>query len=1249
MATVNDGMHIEVTASSIGAKEAFEETRQSLETIAAAVLSLGNDMDALRRKMENPVKISWGEELASGMDKAGGYIERGFAKIVKGLTVTATAIGGTIAAVTKSALDVGGGFETQMTRVKIISGATADDLAALTQKAREMGESLPITAQEAASAMELLAQRGTQAKDILASVADVSALAISQNVGMAEASELLGSTMTNFGIAIEKASQVTDIFNNASNQSALNISKLAEGLKYVGPAASAAGMKLEEAVAAMEVLANAGLSGEMIGTGLSMTLSKIAASSSILGVKTKELDGTMRPLKDIFVELQARGLSLSDASKVFGERAAKAALNLAKHSGALQENERNLQKWGSTQKAVTEQLGTFENVFKGLESAIEGVRLEIFDQIKDESKEAVGGVTELTRTFRAWIGETQIASKTLKGFLSGLGVNIPSGDEFKKLLASFDVAEFVQRIKGFGATLKEIGAAFGALVNAVKGPLTFLVKHIDTFAQLSFWGWILGKGMQIPQALLTLGGAFKKLKDSIGGIGGGALVSIQGSLGKVGDTAKLVWGILNTPLNAQSLAPFVQGLRGMWDWLVKIAAFSWTGFMKGCAAAFAALASLDSKVVAFFALIKNVGVWEVLKNAAIAALTVIRTGVLSVNASMGALGILLTGAVYLAEKLKGAKQEEIAALEREAQVADQLADYEAMDKAITLIKTGYEDITALAEQFGIKEEKAIETMKRRADTVKGGNISLINTAVEQYNKSLGNVEAHLKVSEDDVKAWGERIIEAVNGNARAMEALEPKYQAIVKLIQALKSGAVDFAKTQSMSFEEAARAYEESLKKQKQAQEEEKKAQKASFSSSINATLDGIYRTWSEKIEKAVNLIGDKNIDVAVNANLEQAKKQLEDFIKETAESFNIPEDVVKRGVIDKLKSLGDSAKRNSLSAALIEGLEGAKDKVGDFLDNARDAVEYLGESPAKFLPAIQSMVNGLSKVDTVTGKVSEAFKKGQKALKDFADMTFDKLKGRIQQIKDAVEGGFVDRKALEAEFKGAFEKAQLKVTAELLPKRGEYQDPKVFSGVLMSEIRKEMESIGGKDYGDKAAEELRKIGERFSGDVARALEEQKRLTERRAKYDFNPQAQQQTRAVAEQRPTEQDKTQALVQGITNSIGPFMSKLESSQSVQAVASQSLANAIAPVNAAIQNLAAKLGLMQGAVTTNTTALTGVAGAIEKIMNIGGPSQKSAPSIHIEINQNGFIIQKRDDAGLVANLVAGALRTGLGNAM
>lgn len=1149
MATVNDGMHIEVTASSIGAKEAFEETRQSLELISAAILSLNNRFDELRSKSEKPIKLTWGEKLASGMDKAGEYIEKGFSKIVKGLTVSATAIGGAIAAVTKSALNVGGGFETQMTRVKIISGATAEDLEALTKKAREMGESLPITAQEAASAMELLAQRGTQAKDILASVADVSALAISQNVGMAEASELLGSTMTNFGIAIEKASQVTDIFNNASNQSALNISKLAEGLKYVGPAASAAGMKLEEAVAAMEVLANAGLSGEMIGTGLSMTLSKIAASSSILGVKTRELDGTMRPLKDIFVELQAKGLSLADASKVFGERAAKAALNLAKHSSALQENERNLQKWGSTQKAVTEQLGTFENVFKGLQSAVEGVRLEIFDQIKEESKDAVGGVTELTRTFRAWIGETQIASKTLKGFLSGLGVDIPSGEEFKKLLASFDVAEFVQRIKGFGATLKEIGAGFVNLFNAVKGPLTFLMKHIDTFAKLSFWGWILGKGMQVPKALLEMGAAFKALGVSISGVSLGALGALKAAL-----------AALFTPVGLTA-AVAVGGVVAAFNWIESLA---------------------DKKI-------------EKSKEKARKVREEYERGIASKN----------------------------------------------IEISIQSMKTGFEELGAEFEKLN---EKQKEQSLIKIDAKQKEFIDEFLKALDDVNAGLDEHERHLELSRESVAMHGKEIAKALQGDVEALEALDP---IIAKTLERM----AERQKEQILASTQLGR---EMLKRKKEQEEAAANAAKALpqteleyFYEELSQKIGDVFKGFPESFKKATEFLGGKDIDLALKVSTEGASEQLKAFVSEASEKYGISEDIVKQAAFNQLEKLARAGNRTA--QALADGLGVADNRVDDFLSHARDAVEYLGESPAKFLPAIQSMVNGLNKVDAITGKVPESFKKATKALKDFADMTFDKLKGRIQQIKDAVEGGFVDRKALEAEFKGALEKAQLKVTAEMLPKRSEYQDPKVFSGILMSEIRKEMEAIGGKDYGDKAAEEMRKIGERFSGDVARALEEQKRLAERREKYDFKPQAQQQARTTADQRPKEQDKTQALVQGITNSIGPFMSKLESSQSVQAVASQSLANAIAPVNAAIQNLAAKLGLMQSAVTTNTTALTGVAGAIEKIMNIGGPAQKTAPSIHIEINQNGFIIQKRDDAGLVANLAAGALRTGLGNAM
>ena len=73
---------------------------------------------------------------------------------------------GAVTTVMKSALSIGGGFEAEITNVKVISGATEEQLDMLIKKAREMGATLPITAKDAATAMKMLAQRGTSVNDI---------------------------------------------------------------------------------------------------------------------------------------------------------------------------------------------------------------------------------------------------------------------------------------------------------------------------------------------------------------------------------------------------------------------------------------------------------------------------------------------------------------------------------------------------------------------------------------------------------------------------------------------------------------------------------------------------------------------------------------------------------------------------------------------------------------------------------------------------------------------------------------------------------------------------------------------------------------------------------------------------------------------------------------------------------------------------------------------------------------------------
>ena len=1056
--------------------QAGKELKEQLET------SINDSLNQLQAQAKSKAGeaakgavISFGQGLsglASVMDEAGKVIEKGFGKMLKGITATVGAISGVIAMTAKSALDIGGGFETQMTNVKVISGATAEELEELTRKAREMGAALPISAQDAAQAMELLAQRGTKAKDILSSVADVAALSISQNVDMASAAELLGSAMTNFGIAVEDASKVTDIFNNASNQSALSMAKLADGLKYVGPAASAAGMKLEEAVSAMEVLANSGLDGSMIGTGLSMVLSKLAGSAEVLGVRTKNLDGTLRPLKDSFSELQSKGMTLGQATTAFGERAAKSAINLAKYASTLKQNEENLRKWGSTQAAVEEKMKTWPNTWAAFKSAVEEVHIEIFEQIKEQSKEAVTGVANLTRTFSAWVGETQIASQTLNAFLSGLGFDIPAGDDFKKLLEKFDVRAFVERVKGFGSTLGEIGNGISRLFSTIKGPLTFLLEHIDTFGKLSFWGWIIGKGLQVPMALIGIADAFVKLH--------GALKMVSA-------------------LNLTSLLSF---LTTPWSLI---------------AAGVAAVGG-----VAYYAYSKYTEAEEA--------------------------------------------EAEIQRLNEEIQAANEAAVIDIKLK----METGFEELPAsYAKASQEMRDQIASDVKVMQEAFKGK----IAKAIEAVNAKAGEMGERFQGAAEDISdALAKGISQALEGNKEAFEKLPDYWKKVTIRLAEIGDGAGHAV----ANIGELIASYKAAEAQGKSTINQIKLTEAQVFSNELSEKLDLLIRELPLKVQRAKELMGG-DVDLAVNVQFEAAREELGKFVKEAAERYRVPESIVEAGLLKRLKEL--SAQNDKTAQALVGGWTGAKDSVADFIDRARDAVTYLGASPSKFMPALNSLVKNIQKIDPLTGRVTEAFKKGHEALKEWANVTFDRLSQRIQRLKKAVEGGFLNKRALEDEFQNLSKELKLQVVAELEPTKGQYRDQRAYEGVVASEYISRLAEIGGDAMVKKAREEFSRSFQWTGESIGKAiLNEVQRLSGK-----GNTGTIQKATIQAPQGITD------LSQQLTATLTPLIGKLETAQSSQISAAQDIVNVMSPLTSVIQALTSGLAETREAITANTSEL------------------------------------------------------------
>ena len=1198
-----EGLHLKITGDSSQAVSEIKKVSQATENLQDSTVEIQVDtrFDALGRLHKaNGQFMTMGEKLAETfsssfmkktaelsvkLDGWGKNLEARFGNLFKSIAQGAAAISTAIGFVTKNAMSIGGAFEAQITNVKVISGATEEELDMLIKKAREMGAALPITAKDAATAMELLAQSGTKAKDILASVADVSALAISQNVDMANAADLLGSTMTNFSMSIDTANKITDIFNNASNQSRLNISKLIEAMKYVGPAAGSLGMELTEAISAMEVLANAGLTGEMIGTGLTMTLSKLAKASQVLGIQTRNLDGTMRPLRDIFSELQAKGFSLADASSIFGERAKLAALNLAKYSSTLAENEKNLQKWGSTQSAVNEKMKAWPNVWNAFKSATEEVHIEIFTQIKEQSKEAVSGIAELTREFSKWINKTQIAGQSLNAFIEGLGFRIPSNAGFKEILESFDVQRFVDNVKNFGATIKSIGSSIANFFSTVKAPLLFLIEHLDTFASISFWGWIIGKGAQIPMSIMNFASAFTKLYNSVK-----ALIA------------------LNAPL---------------------------AGTMGIIASEFALLAISIERANAKYQEIAEIINAEKQINEVTA-----KINELEKNSSMEE--AIQTGFEDLPDKFKDVK--------------NSLIDINGL-------------ISELQKNFKGKIFNAIQNVIAKfpemAENFKGTANDIDNTIATKITHALQGSEDEFKSLPD---FWKNVVEELVNMDVKAGQV----------------SGKVDILIKAYHTFGQEVNDV------QKEINNITKQDEFINFTEEITRSLERLFMEMPSNFERMQKFLGNKNLELALNVSLSQAQKQLEDFVKSASEKYSIPEEIVEENIFNRLKKL---ASQGDITAqALAQGWKSAGNSLNNFIERAEDAINYLGASPEKFTPALNNMAKGIQKIDTTTGKVTEQFKKAYDTLKQWSNITFNQLTQRIQRLKKAVEGGFIDKSALEDEFKRISQQVKLQVVTELAPTKGQYKTSGAYESVIASEYISKMAELGGEVFTDMLKKEFSsqtgtEIGQSILAQINKGFQQNSSW------LNFNGKNINAT------------NQQDIPLAITNALNPLVTKIEQLASPQQPTNNNINNYSSAVNVIISairevteavkaqkisveipnqydntNLARNIQSLQDSIvslrqsnennfkqTQDTIRSINISstqqdftpvisalsssnsGIIEAVNSVETAIKSMTPSntYNIEINQQGFMIQQKSDADSLARSTVSALRTGFGN--
>lgn len=343
--------------------------------------------------------------IEKGLSKLGSITAKGMKAATVAITGTAAALGGVAAA----AIKVGSDFESQMSRVKAISGATGEEFEQLKAQAMQLGADTSFSASQAAEGMENLAAAGFTTSEIMNAMPGLLNLAAASGEDLASSSDIAASTLRGFGLAASDAAHVADVLAANANRTNSSVADTGEAMKYIAPLARAAGLSLEETAAAIGIMANAGVNGSQAGTSLRGALSRLskptddmAAAMDELGISFYDSNGKMKSLTEQVGMLRQATEGMTDEQKnnylvtLYGQEALSGMLALINEGegslGELTEAYRSCD--GEAQKAAETMQDNLSGALEQLSGSAETLGLAFYNSVANNLKNAANTATE---------------------------------------------------------------------------------------------------------------------------------------------------------------------------------------------------------------------------------------------------------------------------------------------------------------------------------------------------------------------------------------------------------------------------------------------------------------------------------------------------------------------------------------------------------------------------------------------------------------------------------------------------------------------------------------------------------------------------------------------------------------------------------------------------------------------------------------------------------------------------------------
>ena len=368
-------------------------------------------------------------------------------------------------------------FDSSMSKVSAISGATGAEFDALRQKAREMGAETKFSASEAADAFTYMAMAGWKTEEMMSGIDGIMALSAADGLDLATTSDIVTDSLTAMGLSAKDSAHFADVLAAASTNANTNVSMMGETFKYAAPVAGALGFSIEDLAMATGLMANAGIKGSQSGTALRGWLTRLAKPTKesgnamkALGLSLTNADGSMKSLFQIMLETRGAMSGLTEDQKALyaamlaGQNGMSGLLAIVNASG---------DDFAKLDKAVMHADGTAQRMAETMQDNLNG-QLTILKSQLSEAAISIGDAlipkvreaTSVVQSATDWFNNLSAEEKQVA---INAGIATAAAAPLLKVMGGF-LTVGGKAVENIGGMVKAIGE-MGGVANALNATL----------------------------------------------------------------------------------------------------------------------------------------------------------------------------------------------------------------------------------------------------------------------------------------------------------------------------------------------------------------------------------------------------------------------------------------------------------------------------------------------------------------------------------------------------------------------------------------------------------------------------------------------------------------------------------------------------------------------------------------------------------------------------------------------------------